>query len=66
MNAQLEERLRAVYARGYLELTDEAASRTVWVSWSSSRRLLASAELFAEHVVERARAGRLPAPVVAG
>lgn len=50
----------------YLELTDEAASRTVWVSWSSSRRLLASAELFAEHVVERARAGRLPAPVVAG
>lgn len=47
----------------YLELTDEAATRTVWVSWSTSRRLLASAQLFAEHAVARARAGRLPAPV---
>lgn len=38
------------------------ASRQVVLAWSPERRLLPSAELFREHVLDRARAGLLPRP----
>lgn len=47
----------------YLALTDDAATRSVVLSWSATRRMLDSAVLFRDHVLDRARTGRLPAPV---
>lgn len=45
----------------YLHITDVNATREIGMVWSTERRLLPAAELFREHVVHRARAGRLPA-----
>ena len=47
----------------YLELTDPEAERIVGLSWNEGRRRLPAAELFREHVLRRARTGRLPRPV---
>lgn len=47
----------------YLELTDAGAERNVGLSWNRDRRLLPAAELFREHVLRRAEAGRLPRPM---
>ncbi len=47
----------------YLELTDPDAERTVGLSWNEHRRRLPAAELFREHVLNRAKAGKLPRPV---
>lgn len=49
----------------YVALTDEGATRTLWLRWSTSRRMLASAELFRAHVTRRAKAGKLPSPLPA-
>ena len=46
-----------------LALTDPGATREVGLSWSPQRRMLPAAELFREHVLARARAGKLPRPV---
>jgi DNA-binding transcriptional LysR family regulator len=47
----------------YRELVDVHAVREIGLSWAADRRLLPAAELFRQHVVERARAGRIrPAP----
>ncbi len=44
----------------YLPIDDPAAVREIGLAWSAERRLLPAAELFREHVVETARARRLP------
>lgn len=44
----------------YRPLTDAAAIREISLSWSAERRLLPAAELFRQHVLDRARTGRLP------
>lgn len=49
----------------YLELTDDGTTRTVWLAWSTTRRMLASAALFRDHVTTRARAEKLPKPIAA-
>ncbi|WP_235585738.1 LysR substrate-binding domain-containing protein [Serinicoccus chungangensis] len=46
-----------------LALTDVGATRDVGLSWAPGRRLLPAAELFRDHVLERARSGLLPTPV---
>lgn len=46
-----------------LALTDRSATREVGLSWAPQRRMLPAAELFREHVLARARAGKLPRPV---
>lgn len=43
-------------------LTDPGASRDLGLAWSAQRRLLPSAELFREHVLQRARRGHLAVP----
>lgn len=47
----------------YLELADPDAERTVGLSWNEHRRRLPAAELFRNHVLDRANAGKLPRPV---
>lgn len=44
----------------HVELTDPAAGRDVGLTWAVERRLLPAAQLFREHALERAAAGRLP------
>ncbi|HYP44697.1 MAG TPA: LysR family transcriptional regulator [Propionibacteriaceae bacterium] len=44
----------------YLRITDVQATREIGVSWARERRLLPAAEVFRDHVLERARAQRLP------
>ncbi|WP_130011674.1 LysR substrate-binding domain-containing protein [Serinicoccus sediminis] len=46
-----------------LALEDPTATRDVGLSWSPARRLLPAAQLFREHVLQRADAGLLPDPV---
>ena len=46
-----------------LALTDRGATREVGLSWAPQRRMLPAAELFREHALARARAGKLPEPV---
>jgi DNA-binding transcriptional LysR family regulator len=45
----------------YREITDPGAVREISVTWSAERRLLPAAELFRQHVIQRAAAGRVPA-----
>jgi LysR family transcriptional regulator, transcription activator of glutamate synthase operon len=45
-----------------LPISDVGASRKVGVAWSAERRLLPAAEMFREHVLDRAAAGLLPDP----
>jgi LysR family transcriptional regulator, transcription activator of glutamate synthase operon len=45
----------------YREISDTAAAREIWLTWSAGRRLLPAAELFRQHVIKRAAAGRVPA-----
>jgi len=45
----------------YREIVDPGAVREICLTWSAERRLLASADLFRQHVVRRATAGRVPA-----
>jgi LysR family transcriptional activator of glutamate synthase operon len=45
----------------YREISDAAAVREICLSWSAERRLLPAAELFRQHVIRRAAAGRVPA-----
>ncbi len=47
----------------YLAIDDDAASREVGMAWSNDRRMLPSAALFRDHVIERFKAGKLPRPV---
>lgn len=49
-----------------LGLTDRGATRDVGLSWAPRRRMLPAAELFREHVLDRARAEALPRPVTRG
>lgn len=44
----------------YLEIADDHASRDLALAWPADRRLLPVAELFRDHVVDRARTHRLP------
>lgn len=43
-------------------LRNRAARREIGLVWSAERRLLRSAELFRDHVLEQARSGRLAVP----
>ncbi|WP_380168160.1 LysR substrate-binding domain-containing protein [Jannaschia sp. R86511] len=43
-------------------LTDRGATRELGLVWSESRRMLPSAVLFRDHVLEQARAGHVAAP----
>jgi DNA-binding transcriptional LysR family regulator len=45
----------------YREISDTAAARDIWLTWSAERRLLPAAELFRQHVITRAAAGLVPA-----
>jgi LysR family transcriptional activator of glutamate synthase operon len=45
----------------YREIADAAAAREIWLTWSAERRLLPAADLFRQHVITRAGAGRVPA-----
>jgi LysR family transcriptional regulator, transcription activator of glutamate synthase operon len=45
----------------YLPIDDPAAVREIGLAWSAERRLLPAAELFHQHVVDTAKARRLPA-----
>lgn len=45
----------------YREISDTVAAREIWLTWSARRRLLPAAELFRQHVIKRAAAGRVPA-----
>jgi LysR family transcriptional activator of glutamate synthase operon len=47
----------------YREIADPGAVRDIWLTWPASRRLLPAAELFRQHVLRRASAGRIPAVV---
>jgi LysR family transcriptional regulator, transcription activator of glutamate synthase operon len=44
----------------HLTLRDAGASREIGVGWSTEHRMLPSADLFRRHIVELARADRLP------
>jgi LysR family transcriptional regulator, transcription activator of glutamate synthase operon len=44
----------------YREIPDPAAAREICLTWSAERRLLPAAELFRQHAIRRARAGRVP------
>jgi DNA-binding transcriptional LysR family regulator len=46
---------------GYREILDAGATREICLTWSAERRLLPAAELFRQHVIRRATAGRVPA-----
>lgn len=43
----------------HLEITDHGAAREVGLAWPTDRRMLPAAQLFREHVVDRAAAGLL-------
>ncbi len=45
----------------YREIPDPAAAREICLTWSAERLLLPAAELFRQHVIRRAAAGRVPA-----
>ena len=45
----------------YREIPDAGAVREICLRWSAERRLLPAAELFRQHVIRRAAAGRVPA-----
>ena len=45
----------------YVEIPDPAAAREICLTWSAERQLLPAAELFRQHAIRRARAGRVPA-----
>jgi LysR family transcriptional activator of glutamate synthase operon len=45
----------------YREIAGPGAVREICLTWSAERRLLPSAELFRQHVIRRASAGRVPA-----
>jgi LysR family transcriptional activator of glutamate synthase operon len=45
----------------YREIQDAGAAREICLTWSAERRLLPAAELFRQHVISRATAGRVPA-----
>ena len=45
----------------YAEIVDSGAVREIRLTWSAGRRLLPAAELFRQHVVRSAAAGRVPA-----
>ena len=45
----------------YREIPDGGAEREICVLWSAERRLLPAAEMFRQHVIRRATAGRVPA-----
>ncbi|MET0693786.1 MAG: LysR family transcriptional regulator [Propionibacteriaceae bacterium] len=45
----------------YLQLTDPHATREIGLCWPEDRRLLPAAEMFRQHVITRARTGRLGA-----
>jgi hypothetical protein len=45
----------------YREIADPLAIREICLTWSAERRLLPAAELFRQHVIGRATAGRVPA-----
>jgi DNA-binding transcriptional LysR family regulator len=45
----------------YREITDPGAVREISLTWSAERRLLPAAELFRQHAIRRAAAGRVPA-----
>jgi len=45
----------------YREIIDPGAVREISLTWSAQRRLLPAAELFRQHVIRRAAAGRVPA-----
>ncbi len=44
----------------HLPLTDAGASREIGLGWSAEQRLLPSAALFRQHIIDRAAAGELP------
>jgi len=44
----------------YSEIPDPGAVREIWLTWSAERRLLPAAELFRQHVIDQAAAGRVP------
>ena len=44
----------------HLRLDDAGADREIGLGWSTDRRLLPSAELFRQHIVDRSAAGTLP------
>ena len=45
----------------YREIPDAGTVREICLRWSADRRLLPAAELFRQHVIRRAAAGRVPA-----
>ncbi len=45
----------------HLEITDPGAAREIGLGWSTERKTLPSAELFRQHILDRSRAGDLPA-----
>jgi LysR family transcriptional activator of glutamate synthase operon len=45
----------------YSEIADTGAVREICLTWPAERRLLPAAELFRQHVIRRATAGRVPA-----
>ena len=45
----------------YREILEPRAAREICLTWSAERRLLPAAELFRQHVIKRAAAGRVPA-----
>jgi LysR family transcriptional activator of glutamate synthase operon len=46
---------------GYCEIADPGATRDIRLAWAAERPLPPAARLFREHVLARARAGKLPA-----
>jgi len=44
----------------YCEIPDPGAVREICLTWSAERRLLPAAELFRQHVIRQAAAGRVP------
>jgi LysR family transcriptional regulator, transcription activator of glutamate synthase operon len=44
----------------YSEIPDPGAVREICLTWSAGRRLLPAAELFRQHVIDQAAAGRVP------
>jgi DNA-binding transcriptional LysR family regulator len=45
----------------YREILAPRAVREICLTWSAERRLLPAAELFRQHIIRRATAGRVPA-----
>jgi LysR family transcriptional activator of glutamate synthase operon len=45
----------------YCEILDGGAVREICLTWSAERRLLPAAELFRQHIIRSAAAGRVPA-----